>query len=92
MLLGHLRLVATGAVAHPAPSPDREFFPQAQAAGLESGRAIVEVSGAGAATVWATETLDVRSSGAGSMEYYGHPSITQNVSLVGRLVNRGDAP
>jgi hypothetical protein len=63
-----------------------------QAAHLRSERAIVEVSGAGAATVWATESLDVRISGAASVEYYGRPSVTQDVSLVGRLVSRGEAP
>jgi len=63
-----------------------------RAAGLESERAVVEVSGAGDATVWATESLKVRISGAGSVEYYGNPSITQDLSLVGRLVNLGDAP
>jgi hypothetical protein len=56
---------------------------------LQSERAVVEVSGAGGATVWVTETLNVRVSGVGSVDYYGSPSVTQNVSLVGKVASLG---
>jgi hypothetical protein len=57
---------------------------------LNSQTAIVVVSGAGDATVWATDTLDVRISGVGSVEYYGSPSVTQNISRLGKLISLGN--
>lgn len=58
-----------------------------RAAKLESQRAVVEVNGAGSVTLWVTDTLDVRISGAGNVEYYGDPEVTKNISIVGRLVS-----
>ena len=60
------------------------------AAKLESQTAIVEANGAGNATVWATDTLDVRISGPSTVEYYGDPQVTKNISIVGRLVSLGN--
>jgi len=57
------------------------------AAELESETAILDISGAGTATVWATESLDVNISGIGNVIYYGNPRIVQNVSGLGNLVS-----
>ena len=54
---------------------------------LESETAIVLISGAGTATLWATESLDVAISGIGNIIYYGNPRIIQNVSGLGKLVS-----
>lgn len=59
-----------------------------RAAELESRTTSVEVNGVGNAAVWATETLDVRITGPSTVEYYGDPQVTQNISIVGRLVRR----
>jgi hypothetical protein len=56
-----------------------------RAAELESQRATVIVSGAGDATVWATDTLDVRIPGVGGVEYHGNPRVTHKLSGLGRL-------
>ncbi len=57
---------------------------------LESQAATVELNGVGNARVWARETLDVRIPGVGSVEYYGSPQVTKEISMVGRLVGLGD--
>lgn len=57
------------------------------AADLESETAIIDISGAGSATVWATESLDIQISGLGSVIYYGNPRIVQNISGLGKLVS-----
>jgi len=56
---------------------------------LESGVAAVTLTGVGKATVWATESLDVKLTGAGTVEYYGEPRVTQNVSGFGRVRSLG---
>jgi hypothetical protein len=56
---------------------------------LQSQTARVKVTGAGRATVWATDALDAEISGVGSVEYYGSPSVTQNVSGVGSVRSLG---
>jgi hypothetical protein len=61
-----------------------------RAAKLESQTAIVEINSAGNATIWATDTLDVRISGPSTVEYYGDPQVTKNISIVGRLVSLGN--
>jgi len=57
------------------------------AADLESETAIVEISGAGSATLWATESLDVDISGLGHVVYYGNPRILQRISGLGNLIS-----
>jgi len=59
------------------------------AGGLESYRARIALSGAGTATVWVTEELDVKISGVGSVDFYGSPVVTQDISGLGRLNNLG---
>jgi hypothetical protein len=57
------------------------------AADLESETAIIDISGAGSATVWVTESLDIQISGLGNVIYYGNPRITQDISGLGKLVS-----
>jgi hypothetical protein len=59
------------------------------AADLVSQRAEVHMSGLGNATVWATEALDIELSGGGQVEYYGNPSVTQDVSGLGKIKGLG---
>jgi hypothetical protein len=60
-----------------------------QGGDLESETARVEMSGLGNATVWVTGTLDAELSGAGSLEYYGSPQVTQNDSGLGNIESLG---
>lgn len=57
---------------------------------LESNQCEIDISGAGRAVVRVNEVLDIRISGLGSVEYYGSPSVTQNVSGVGGSVKKLD--
>jgi predicted small secreted protein len=50
---------------------------------LQVQTADIRVTGAGGATVWASNSLDVNITGAGSVSYYGSPSITKNIAGVG---------
>jgi len=54
---------------------------------LESRRASVDLRGAGHATVWAVEDLDVTIRGLGSVEYYGSPTVKKNVSGLGSVTS-----
>jgi hypothetical protein len=57
---------------------------------LESDRATVKLSGVGNATVWVKEALDVNIPGAGAVEYYGSPQISQKISGIGVLKYLGN--
>jgi hypothetical protein len=57
---------------------------------LISDNCEINISGAGKAVVRVNEALDVKISGFGNVEYYGSPSVTQNVSGVGGSVNKLD--
>ena len=51
-----------------------------------TGTTVIELSGAGEATVHATKQLDVSLSGAGSVTAYGRPAIVhKSISGVGEL-------
>jgi hypothetical protein len=57
---------------------------------LESQAATVRISGAGSASIWVLDTLDVTISGAGNVEYFGSPEVSKNISGVGSVKSRGD--
>ena len=57
---------------------------------LQTQTAKVNLTGAGGATVWAANSLDVSITGAGSVSYYGTPKLTKNVTGVGVLNQLGD--
>ena len=54
---------------------------------LESETTIIDISGAGSATVWVTESLDIEISGIGNVIYYGNPRVVQNISGLGKLIS-----
>jgi hypothetical protein len=62
-----------------------------RAGNLDSQTATVTVSGAGRAVVRAQKTLDIGVSGAGSVEYYGDPKVTQEIRGVGSISRRSSA-
>jgi hypothetical protein len=51
----------------------------------------VNVSGAARSYVRAQKTLDVSVSGAGSVEYFGDPKVTQDIRGIGSIQRRGSA-
>ncbi len=62
-----------------------------RAANLVSDNARVSVSGAGKVFVNAARTLDVRISGAGSVDYLGNPQVREEISGAGRVRRRESA-
>jgi hypothetical protein len=52
---------------------------------LESREARVILRGVGKATVWATAQLDATVEGIGAIDYYGNPTVRQNVSGLGKV-------
>lgn len=61
-----------------------------QAGSLKSQKVTADISGAGSATVWASDSLSVHISGAGNVSYYGKPTISQDLSGAGRLTSLGE--
>lgn len=61
-----------------------------EAPDLNSQSARVDISGAGGATIWARESLDVTTSGAGHVNYYGSPRLQQSKSGAGKVNNLGN--
>ncbi len=59
-----------------------------RAAGLASDSARVAVSGAGKVLINVAKTLKVAIAGAGTVEYLGDPTVTQDISGVGRVRRR----
>jgi hypothetical protein len=58
-----------------------------EATGLAVGSISVNISGSGNAHVYATETLDTRVSGSGSVIYKGHPRVNANATGSGKTVS-----
>ena len=56
-----------------------------EAQDLQSRRVQIVVEGAGSAVVNASEELDAKVGGTGSVEYVGDPTVNQDVSGVGRV-------
>ena len=56
---------------------------------LQSADTKVVVSGFGSATVSASDTLDVRITGSGNVDYYGKPEVTQTITGFGKLSSKG---
>jgi hypothetical protein len=55
------------------------------AADLQSNKAAIELSGMGGATVRVEQELAATITGAGSIEYFGHPHVEQNVNGAGSV-------
>jgi hypothetical protein len=56
---------------------------------LQVLNAKVNVSGAGGATIWARDTLNVTIAGAGTVGYYGSPKLSKNITGLGVLNELG---
>ncbi len=61
-----------------------------QAGDLQSETAVISLSGAGQAIVWVSDSLEVETSGAVSVDYYGHPQVTVSQAGPGNLRALGD--
>lgn len=57
---------------------------------LLSQSALVEIAGLGSGKVWAEQMLTISIDGGGSVEYYGSPTISQDVSGIGDIQHMGD--
>jgi hypothetical protein len=57
---------------------------------LASKRARVTLRGAGRATVWVLEDLDVDIHGLGSVQYYGLATVRKNISGLGSVTHLGN--
>lgn len=57
---------------------------------LESDKTSVKISGVGNAIIWARNSLEAVISGAGGVEYYGKPQISQKLTGLGVLKYLGD--
>lgn len=56
---------------------------------LETESSKVRLSGAGKAIVWATDLLDIKISGLGSVDYYGEPEMRTDITGLGNVVGLG---
>ena len=61
-----------------------------QAGNLQSSITRVQISGSGNAVVWADEDLNVNISGMGTVNYYGSPVISSEITGAGKLVSAGE--
>ena len=61
-----------------------------RAGDLNSQVAKIAVNGAGGATLWARESLDVRIAGVGGVSYYGNPQVTKDITGVGVFRSLGE--
>jgi hypothetical protein len=59
---------------------------------LESEVTIIDLSGSGDITVWATETLELSISGSGDVDYYGTPRLIQRSSGSSNITGHGETP
>jgi hypothetical protein len=57
---------------------------------LRTVRTEARISGAGHASVWATEALSAQISGSGAIEYRGRPAVDSHISGAGQIRQRGD--
>lgn len=63
---------------------------QFEGSDLSAQTADISISGAGGATVWVNTSLNVVISGTGSVNYYGLPTVTRQVSGIGHVSGLGD--
>jgi hypothetical protein len=61
-----------------------------QGSDLASRSTAIEINGLGNGTVWASETLQITTNGGGSVDYYGSPQLTQQISGLGDVSKLGD--
>lgn len=57
---------------------------------LQSQTAVVEISGFGNSTLWVEDALDITMDGAGKLEYYGQPVVSQHINGAGSIESLGE--
>ena len=57
---------------------------------LQSASATANLSGTGGVTLWVTDDLHATISGLGRLAYYGHPSVTKDITGLGAIQMLGD--
>ncbi len=57
---------------------------------LKTESTSIEINGIGNAIVWAIDTLEINIDGGGTVNYYGTPSVTQDINGLGDINNRGE--
>jgi hypothetical protein len=60
------------------------------ASDLKSNKATVRIEGAGSVVIWVIDELDLTVRGAGNVDYYGNPTVTQNVEGGGSINSLGE--
>jgi len=60
------------------------------AGALSTETTTIEIEGVASSTVWVTDMLDIRINGWGSVDYYGSPSVMQDVNGMGDISHLGN--
>ncbi len=61
-----------------------------QAGDLQTSASEINIKGLGNGTLWATDTLNITIEGGGTVNYYGAPNVTQDISGLGDINNQGE--
>lgn len=61
-----------------------------QAGNLQTNNTTIEIDGLGNGTIWAIDFLDITINGGGSINYYGTPSVSQDINGLGDISNKGE--
>lgn len=61
-----------------------------QSGDLQSQTASIQVDGLGNSTLWVINSIDITINGAGSVDYYGTPNVTQDINGLGDVSNLGE--
>jgi hypothetical protein len=56
---------------------------------LKSSQSTVQIEGAGSVVIWVIDELDLTIQGAGNVDYYGNPTVTQNIEGGGKINSLG---
>ena len=56
-----------------------------RAGDLRTSDTRIDVNGAAGSTIWVTDRLDVTIAGAGSVSYYGNPTVSRRITGLGRV-------
>jgi hypothetical protein len=90
----NIALAGTGSVSASGFSEEQSIIIDGagsyQAGGLQTKITSININGLGNGTVWATDSLDVNIVGGGTVNYYGSPNLTQEISGLGEVKNIGE--
>ncbi|MFZ3069703.1 MAG: head GIN domain-containing protein [Anaerolineaceae bacterium] len=60
------------------------------AGNLKSGTTDLVINGAGNATIWAVDALNIRLIGVGTVNYYGSPQVSKDIQGLGTVTSLGE--